>query len=46
MTINKTVLENKEIMPDLKVDNGIVYKRTMFDRGFEYEQESAWKLFF
>ena len=31
LAIIKTVLENKEILPNLKVDNGIVYKRTMFD---------------
>ena len=40
----KNVEENKESLPDLKIVDGFVYKKTLFTRGCPESEEFTWKL--
>ena len=40
----ESILKNQSQLPDLKVEDGIIFKRTLFDNGFEESSESRWKL--
>ena len=44
LELKKNVEENKETLPDLKIVDGYVYKRTRFNRGNPEMEEYLWKL--
>lgn len=44
MQIIADIEDNKNKLPDLKVENGRIYKRTQFDKSFPELEESRWKL--
>ena len=45
LSIIAEILENQDNLPDLKVENGVVFKRTLFKRGLPEEiEENRWKI--
>ena len=45
LSIVAEILENKDQLPDLKVEDGVIYKRTQFRNGVSDEvEDSRWKI--
>lgn len=44
MKLIDTIQQNKSSLPDLKITDGYVYKKTKFNRGDEEEEDECWKI--
>lgn len=42
--IIKTIVENKDCLPDLRLSNNVVLKRVYFREGVENEEDSLWRI--
>ena len=44
VAIIKEVLENQDRLPDLKVEEGVIFRRMAFSNGVDEMEESRWKM--